>query len=147
MSGQADHKHNSTREAAKPWYAEGLRFSCLRCGDCCRGEPGFVWISDDEIKAAARCLGLPAAQFHRKYVRKAFGRLSLIELAGGDCIMWSPGGCKIYPARPVQCRTFPFWAEYILSPQGWETAHKRCPGVGAGKLHTVEEIRQKLRER
>ena len=25
-----------------PWYNDGLRFTCTRCGHCCTGEPGFV---------------------------------------------------------------------------------------------------------
>ena len=26
------------------WYADGLRFTCTQCGNCCTGQPGFVWI-------------------------------------------------------------------------------------------------------
>ena len=129
-----------------PWYGSGLRFSCLRCGDCCRGEPGFVWIAPEEIKAAAQFLGLSPAQFKARYVRRAYGRLSLVELENGDCVFWSPAGCKIYPVRPTQCKTFPFWPEYLRSPHAWSMAQRRCPGIGTGKLHTLEDIREKLRE-
>ena len=124
-----------------------MRFGCLRCGDCCRGEPGFVWIKPEEIEAAAKHLGIEVREFHRRFVRRAFGCLSLTELEDGDCIMWSAKGCKMYPVRPSQCRTFPFWREYVESPTAWEGAHKRCPGVGTGKLYPVEEIRQRLKER
>jgi len=139
--------NNTEQSAASPWYAEGLRFTCRRCGGCCRGEPGFVWITPAEIEAAARFLGMDPLLFRRKFVRKAFGRFSLVELPNGDCVVWSPEGCKIYPVRPSQCRTFPFWGEYLRSPAGWQAAQQRCPGVGTGKLHTVEGIRQKMRER
>src|SRR5438105_3224904 len=30
--------------SSEPWYQDGLRFSCTRCGHCCTGEPGFVWV-------------------------------------------------------------------------------------------------------
>ena len=140
-------KTKQPRTYAAPWYADGLRFACTRCGDCCRGEPGFVWIKPVEIEAAAKFLGLEVREFRRQFIRKAFGRLSLVELENGDCIMWSPRGCKMYPARPSQCRTFPFWREYIESPTGWEAAHKRCRGVGMGTLHSVDEIRERMKGR
>jgi uncharacterized protein len=140
-------KPKTPRPAAPPWYAEGLRFACLRCGDCCRGEPGFVWIKPEEIEVAAKLLGLPVREFHQRYIRKAFGRLSLIELENGDCIMWSPKGCRMYAARPSQCRTFPFWREYVESPSAWEAAQKRCAGVGTGRLYSVAEIRARMKER
>src|SRR5207248_8895996 len=34
-----------------PWYQDGLAFTCTRCGKCCTGEPGFVWVTDDELAA------------------------------------------------------------------------------------------------
>jgi len=35
------------------WYKPGLRFKCTECGACCTGAPGYVWISEKEIKAVA----------------------------------------------------------------------------------------------
>ena len=44
--------------AATPWYAEGLRFTCTRCGKCCGGPPGYVWVDQGDIRAIAAKLGL-----------------------------------------------------------------------------------------
>ena len=33
----------------KPWYAEGLRFKCTECGQCCTGAPGYVWVNEEEV--------------------------------------------------------------------------------------------------
>ena len=33
-----------------PWYGGGLRFTCTQCGNCCTGQPGYVWISKKEIR-------------------------------------------------------------------------------------------------
>jgi len=115
-----------------PWYGEGLRFECTRCGGCCRGEAGYVWVDDLEVALMARCLELGVAEFARTYLRKVSGAYSLHELANGDCIFWSPAGCRIYEVRPTQCRTFPFWHEYVGSPRGWAIAARRCPGVTTG---------------
>ena len=27
------------------WYRDGLRFECTRCGACCTGAPGYVWVT------------------------------------------------------------------------------------------------------
>lgn len=130
----------SRAPTARLWYARGLRFECQRCGACCRGEPGYVWVRGNEIRAIARFLRLPVGDFARRYVREALGAYSLVELPNGDCVFWSPEGCRIYPVRPTQCRTFPFWQEYVQSPRGWRRAARRCPGVNRGRLYTAEEV-------
>ena len=80
-------------------------------------------------------------RFSRRYVRQVGVRYSLIEKPGGDCIFWDKGsGCTVYEARPVQCRTWPFWAENVESPAAWAEVGGGCPGVDRGRVYTVEEI-------
>ncbi len=122
------------------WYHDGLRFECTRCGRCCRGEPGYVWVREIEIASIARFLKMETAEFVKTYVRHAMGDQALHELANGDCIFWSPAGCRIYEVRPTQCRTFPFWQEYVRTPRGWAEAARRCQGVNHGRLYLPAEI-------
>ncbi|MEM7559637.1 MAG: YkgJ family cysteine cluster protein, partial [Planctomycetota bacterium] len=61
------------------WYSEGLRFECTQCGVCCSGEPGHVWVNQEEIVALAKEMELTEADFREKYVRKVGARYSLIE--------------------------------------------------------------------
>ena len=68
----------------KPWWHEGLRFECIRCGRCCRGEPGAVWFSTEEGKNISDYL-IPRG-FFRLYVVSRLGRHSLRERPSGDCI-------------------------------------------------------------
>lgn len=35
---------------ALPWFKDGQRFECQRCGRFCRGEPGVVWVNKEERK-------------------------------------------------------------------------------------------------
>ena len=70
-----------------PWYRNGLCFECQRCRGCCRGEPGYVWVSKAETAALAAALGRDAEDFRREYCRKAGGRTSLRERPDGDCIL------------------------------------------------------------
>jgi len=123
-----------------PWYSGGLRFECVRCGRCCRGEPGYVWVRELEVASLARFLKLSVGEFKASYLRRELRDYALVEMANGDCVFWSPAGCRVYQVRPVQCRTFPFWWEYLRSPQAWARAARRCPGVNRGRLYLPQEI-------
>jgi hypothetical protein len=125
---------------ADVWYADGLRFECTRCGGCCRGEPGYVWVRDHEILGIARFLDMTLDDFMAQFVRRVFDDYSLIELPNGDCIFWAAEGCRIYPVRPTQCRTWPFWPTNLTSEHAWSMAGLRCPGVNRGKVFPCHEI-------
>ena len=62
-----------------PWYADGLRFTCTQCGNCCTGAPGVVWISKREIQRLADHLKLTTAQVVEKYCRVVGSKYSLKE--------------------------------------------------------------------
>lgn len=133
------------------WYADGLRFECTRCGNCCTGPPGAVWFTEEEGRAMATKVGLDEAEFYRTFARRERGRWSLRENLterGYDCIFLDRdaegrSGCRLYEARPSQCRTWPFWPENLASRESWESARRGtpCPGMGEGPLIPVEEIR------
>ena len=42
---------------AEPWYRDGLRFACTRCGACCTGAPGYVWVDRRADRPAGRVPG------------------------------------------------------------------------------------------
>ncbi len=121
------------------WYKSGLKFECARCGDCCRGEPGFVWVRPSDVTRIAKFLELDRKDFSRRYVRTVGSRHSLEEKPGGDCIFWEDT-CLIYPVRPPQCRSFPFWRDNIESPDDWKYVSTRCRGVNAGSTHAVPDM-------
>jgi Fe-S-cluster containining protein len=132
----------------RPFYSRGLRFTCHQCHNCCRGgQPGWVYPSRREIERIARRLKLTTTAFRRRYlVKDPDGEPSLRMRPNGDCIFWEEG-CTIYPARPRQCKTFPFWTENLKSPQAWAEVRETCQGAGRGKLHRPEDIRAVLRGR
>jgi Fe-S-cluster containining protein len=124
------------------WYQEGLRFECTGCGRCCTGPPGYVWVKEEEIRALAQNRRLPPEEFSRLYLRRVGSRHSLLERPNGDCIFYQEGqGCSVYSARPLQCRTFPFWPEHLRRPSDWEKLKAECEGAGQGRLYPLEEIR------
>ena len=136
----------------KPWYDSGLSFECTQCGACCTGPPGVVWFTEEEGRAMAGHLGMTEAEFKREYAEKRLGKWSLKDMLhpdrGYDCVFlrFDPetqkAGCSIYPVRPAQCRTWPFWPSNLESRRSWERAAKGCPGMRqGGKFYPVEQIR------
>lgn len=139
-------------ESNREWYADGLRFACTQCGNCCTGPPGYVWFTEEEGAAMAQHLGVDEAAFYDQHARKINGHWSLTETHtkhGYDCIFLDresvPGKaiCGLYESRPVQCRTWPFWPENLESRRNWEETRRQtpCPGMNAGPLVPIEDIR------
>lgn len=128
----------------QPWYQEGLQFECTQCGNCCSGPPGVVWVNPDEIKAIAQFIGSKNGILNDLYLRRVGWKFSLTEKPGGDCIFLKRDGgkafCSIYPVRPVQCRTWPFWNGLLKSRNAWEQATQSCPGMNKGKHYGFVEI-------
>ncbi len=132
---------------ATPWYADGLRFKCTGCGDCCTGSPGYVWVTQKEIDALAEHLNITPAACEKKHVRNIGIRRSLIELPQSyDCIFLDAKTrkCEVYEARPRQCRTWPFWKSNVRSKETWQETCEACPGSGKGKLYQLEQIEEQV---
>lgn len=125
----------------EPWYKDGLRFQCTRCGNCCTGPPGFVWVNDEELAAIAECRGETVERAAALYTYLVAPGRTLREKANHDCIFYDRNqGCTIYPVRPRQCRTWPFWESNLVTAEAWHGTCKICPGAGKGELIPAEEI-------
>jgi Fe-S-cluster containining protein len=131
---------------SEAWYGDGLRFSCTRCGACCTGAPGYVWVNPDEIRQIAEFRGETIEQVRKNYVRLVGMGLSLTELPNGDCVFYDRGGrgCTIYPVRPRQCRSWPFWDSNLRTAEAWEETCQICPGAGRGEFVPREEVERRV---
>ncbi len=143
-------KIRAKKGKSAPWYSAGLAFECFACGGCCSGpEEGYVWASEQEIANIASFLGISIAEIHRKYIRKEGRRFSLKEdKKTKDCVFLKPRpdgnkSCSVYPVRPTQCRTWPFWPCNLDEPYSWSEAAKRCIGINRGPIHPIKEIEEK----
>ena len=140
--------------AKEAWFQDGLQFTCTQCGNCCTGPPGYVWFNGEEAQRMATYVGLSLEEFLDRYAHKVGGRWTLNETQteyGYDCVFLQrddgqTSKCSIYPVRPQQCRTWPFWPENLRSRRAWRAAAQRCPGMeagigGSGEFYSVDQIR------
>ena len=135
----------------EPFYSKGLCFECQQCSYCCRNEPGYVFLSEEDMSALLKKTGLGRAEFIQRYCKIAdLGvekRISIKEKPNNDCIFWEDSGCAVYEARPFQCRSYPFWPMIVENSKAWENEKKYCPGIDKGMSHTREEIEDWLAKR
>lgn len=128
----------------KPWYHKGLKFKCTGCGKCCSGAPGFVFLTEEDIESIIKVLSITREEFVKKYTKSFGKRLSLRDdTPNYGCIFLKDGKyCKIYQARPLQCRTYPFWLMNIHTERQWMEESERCEGINhpEGEVFTKEAI-------
>jgi len=121
------------------FFDEGIRFECRRCGDCCTGDPGIVRVNEREIADIAAYLGMPVSAVVETFLYFWENGHSIKEASDGRCLFFE-NGCRIYPARPTQCRTFPFWFANLRSEARWNKIRSLCQGIGNGRLYKKNEI-------
>ena len=132
-----------------PWYIGGLHFACQQCGKCCSGpQEGVIWISRPEIKMLAEHLGQSPRDVRKNHLKRFGFRFSIKENPESkDCSFLANingfKGCTIYDVRPMQCRNWPFWPRNLASPDDWNTAAKKCPGINPGSLLCQAQARRK----
>ena len=125
-----------------------LRFSCTQCGKCCMtGGDYHVFLTASEAEKIRDYLQLSHGWFRRRYLQRLDdGDLVLASGKGDRCIFLNAGGhCRVYPVRPLQCRTYPFWPELAGNARAWISEARRCEGINQGEVVPVASIRRKVR--
>jgi len=106
--------------------------ACMSCGGrCCTGESGYIYVNKTEQERIASFLEISIAELQDEYLYKSGYKFSIKEEKNGEsyeCIFYDRqhNGCQIYAARPLQCRTFPFW-EYFKTRV--DELKNECPGI------------------
>lgn len=132
----------STSKARK--RTSGLKFECTECGKCCTKRDTFahVYVDEDEVRALAGVLGITTRSFRRRYTIRDDLGWDQIRFETHMCpfLDAATNRCNVYGARPVQCRTFPFW-EDMVDQHGWtQTARRYCEGLGRGPVRPRAEV-------
>ena len=122
----------------------GIKFSCQSSGNCCvsRGNHGYVYLSKDDLNKLANFFNQNKNEFKKKYCKITNGFIHLKEFKKnkGNCLFLIKNRCSVYRARPIQCRTWPFWNENMNAKTWNKEIALFCPGVGKGKIYTKENI-------
>jgi Fe-S-cluster containining protein len=125
LRGKQQEELRKCLEAAKRISIEDLAaqikaigFECLRCGDCCVGEDNSVVVFPFEIRKILAATGvgwLDTVEPPRIGEWDSHGNFHTLEWRikkdGDSCIFHSDAGCKIYQARPMLCKTYPFYLD------------------------------------
>jgi Fe-S-cluster containining protein len=126
----------------KPFFKDGIRFECQGSGKCCtsRGIYGFIYLNLAERRDLAKHFEISTLQFTRRYCDKSNGFFYLKD-PDKDCRFLIKDKCEVYDARPLQCRTWPFWPENMNNKVWKKEIELFCAGVGKGKLYSAKEIK------
>ena len=125
------------------WLKDGLRFECLPdCAACCVNHDDYstVYLTSDDAVALAKFFKISLETFLERHAVLEDGELAL-HMEGDDCVFLEGTRCGVYAARPLQCRTFPFWPRFLKSAKTWKDLTHFCPGIDQGKKHTLLQIR------
>ncbi len=95
---------------------------------------GYVYLTETDLKRAAKFTGMTARAFEKKYVYRTRHEMRFRKPPDKQCSFLLENGCSIHPAKPTQCRTFPFWPELVERPAAWTRTGGYCPGIGKGPL-------------
>jgi len=125
---------------------EGLRFQCQPgCTACCE-QKGYIYLTEADLARAATFVGMTARAFERKYIYRTAKQLRLRVPRQAQCHFLRDGGCSIHPAKPTQCRIFPFWPEFVDSAREWKKAAQLCPGIDKGPLIQIASAKAQAAE-
>lgn len=132
----------------KTWFDKGLRFECTQCGNCCKshGDATHVYLAERDVQAIAAHLGLGREEFLARHAEREDGWIQLARSEPACPFLEPDNRCAIYPVRPMQCRTWPFWLENLERARWEGPVREVCPGLDHGPLHPAEEVRRIARE-
>lgn len=93
----------------------------------------------------AKSLGISTQEFTKTYCNKTDGFFHLKQESKSDnCLFLKNNRCEVYQSRPMQCKTWPFWPD-VMDAKTWKAEVANfCPGVGKGKLYSLEEIEEEI---
>lgn len=97
-----------------------------------------MYLSEEDLVRAAAFMGMSAAAFEARYVYRTRHLLRLRKPRRRECQFLGPAGCAIHPAKPTQCRAFPFWPELVGNRGEWRRVSRWCPGMSQPRLVTIQ---------
>jgi len=135
-----------------------MRFECQEscAGRCCKlswgGDRSYIFLTKSDMIRLGFFLG---AKSPTEFA--SFGRFTSTRFTRGEtsqwflktnekgCVFLKDGKCGVYQARPLQCRSFPFWPENMAADR-WSKLKEICPGIDEGEVREGKDITRILSE-
>lgn len=136
-------------------FSKLVQFSCTACGRCCRVNKELggssrirVHLNEKEVAAIANHMNISKAEFKNEFTEvhndiPDHGPLLTLKTQvspfveghsneSAHCVLFdsTTNRCRAYSVRPTQCRTYPFWPQFMTGAADWnaEAAHQ-CEGM------------------
>src|SRR5271166_2547671 len=110
----------SSPRASGYYICHYVQFECQTgCTKCCE-QQGFVYLTEEDIPRLAEHLDMPAGAFEARYVYRTRNLRRLRVPRHAQCEFLKDGGCSVHPAKPLQCRAFPYWPELVGNKRNWQ---------------------------
>ena len=124
---------------SKYFYSDGIKFKCQKCGACCNIEDGVVYLLKKDIYNLSSFFNIEIGEFKDKYTTLTEeGSFIIKDIHSSICRFQKNNRCSVYPARPTQCRLYPFWSTLMKDRSLFYS--ENCPGIGKGNLVDFEKI-------
>ncbi len=132
------------------WNTQDVHFSCSGCGKCCLNE-GSVWLNVDECADLCFHLDEPIQSVADKYFSDympGWAKLKNVQVQSKDegvtrdgCVFLDDEGkkCTIYEARPIQCRTYPWWPRLLLNESAYSNEAVTPDFIAEGRHWSAAE--------
>jgi Fe-S-cluster containining protein len=101
---------------------DNIRFSCAKCGNCCK--VGFVYLNKNDMIKLAGKLKLPLKEFKKKHTSMVLWLGRVMKYGKEGCVFLKGNVCSVYDARPEQCATYPYWKKLDIN-----RAKEYCSGI------------------
>ncbi|BDA41529.1 hypothetical protein COCOBI_02-3100 [Coccomyxa sp. Obi] len=94
---------------------------------------GEIWVDKTDVERLAKKIHVQREIFLSRYV-KSYSRKPgywLLRNTNGtqDCIFLRGTECIVNDAKPLQCRTYPYWPE-LMDPEAWKAERSdMCEGI------------------
>ena len=114
-------------------YPAGIRWTCLKCAECCRDIAGHkrrIRLLAAEAEDISKGHGIETTKFVTPISRDVY--CYEMQKTNGECIFLSDSSCKVYACRPLVCRFYPFELREESETLKILLTGERCPGINRG---------------
>jgi Fe-S-cluster containining protein len=113
----------------EPTFSSRLRFTCTRCGACCRHVGAGVGLTDDDLTRLGKTARVKPE--HPIFT-------DILESEAGVCSHLSENDCSVYRERPLMCRLYPFYVG-VKADGTLQLSVDHCPGVDLPEADLVDD--------